>query len=219
MDFKTFLVVVGLGLFLGLALSVGPVIALDFFDGTARTEKDLQRMTDLVVLESIPVKGSWAKSRNFGKTVDEKLVTADYSHNFADETFRSLRAKILLGLNDTKKKRILITSLGIGEGKSFTAANLAITLAQQKISTLLIDGDLRRGIQYQHFGLPKNPGLSSILLNNVSLSPVLLQRFCSLLISSILNSWVQALPLSIQPNISIHKGFGTLLTFFPMSLR
>jgi len=175
LDFKTLLVIVGLGLFLGLALGIGPVIAIDFFDSTARTEKDLRRMTDLVVLESIPVKGSWAKSNSFGKTVDEKLVTADYSHNFADETFRSLRAKILLGLSDSKKKRILITSLGIGEGKSFTAANLAITLAQQKISTLLIDGDLRRGIQHQHFGLPKNPGLSSILLNNVSLSPVLLQ--------------------------------------------
>ncbi len=175
MDFKTLLFIVGLGLFLGLALGVGPVIAMDFFDGTARTEKDLRRMTDLIVLESIPVKGNWAKSNSFGKAVDEKLVTADYSHNFADETFRSLRAKILLGFNDIKKKRILITSLGIGEGKSFTAANLAITLAQQKISTLLIDGDLRRGIQHQHFGLPKNPGLSSILLSNVSLSPVLLQ--------------------------------------------
>lgn len=175
MDFKTLLVIVGLGLFLGIAMGLGPVVAIDYFDRTARTEKDLRRMTDLVVLESIPVKGSWAKSNSFGSSVDEKLVTADYAHNFADETFRSLRAKILLGLNDIKKKRILITSLGIGEGKSFTAANLAITLAQQKISTLLIDGDLRRGVQHQHFGLPKNPGLSSILLDSTSLSPLLLQ--------------------------------------------
>ncbi|HEX3019356.1 MAG TPA: polysaccharide biosynthesis tyrosine autokinase [Chitinispirillaceae bacterium] len=175
MNFKTFLVIVGLGLFLSFALGLGPVLAMDYFDGTARTEKDLKAMTDLTVLESIPVKGRWSKSASFGKSIDEKLIAADYSHNFADETFRSLRAKVLLGLNDIKKKRILITSLGIGEGKSFTAANLAITLAQQRISTLLIDGDLRRGVQHQHFGLPKSPGLSSILLDSSSLSPILLQ--------------------------------------------
>lgn len=175
MDFKTFLVIVGLGLFLGITVSLGPVIAIDHFDGSARTEKDLRQMTDLVVLESIPVKGSWERSNSFGKSVDEKLITADYSHNFADETFRSLRAKILLGLNDIKRKRLLITSLGIGEGKSFTAANLAITLAQQRISTLLIDGDLRRGVQHLHFRLPKAPGLSSILLDTSALSPVLVQ--------------------------------------------
>ena len=110
-------------------------------------------MTDLVVLESIPVKGSWAKSINFGKTVDEKLVT-DYSHNFADETFRSLRAKILLGLSDTPKTDSYNQS-GNREGKSFTAANLAITLAQQKISPCLSMEICERGIQHQHFGLPK----------------------------------------------------------------
>ena len=111
-------------------------------------------MTDLVVLESIPLRVAGAKSINFGKTVDEKLVTADCSHNFADETFRSLRAKILLGLSDTKKADSY-NSLGIGEGKSFTAANLAITLAQQKISTCLSMEICEEVSKHQHFGLPK----------------------------------------------------------------
>lgn len=174
-NFKSIFIIVGLGLLFAITLSVGPILAIGYFDGTARTEKDLKQMTDLVVLESIPVKGTWANSRTFGKTIDEKLITADYSQNFADETFRSLRAKILLSLKDIRRKRILITSLGIGEGKSFTAANLAITLAQLKISTLLIDGDLRRGVQHLHFGLQKKPGLSSILLDNAVLDPIIVQ--------------------------------------------
>jgi capsular exopolysaccharide synthesis family protein len=111
------------------------------------------------------------------KTFDKKLVAADHMQNFVDESYRSLRAKILLSLHNEKNKRILVTSLGIGEGKSFTAANIAITLAQQQIRTLLIDGDLRRGIQHVNFGLNKKPGLTSILTETLPLDITQMQHF------------------------------------------
>ena len=117
-DPKALFVLVGMGLFLGLLAGVGPVLVVDFFDQTARTEKDLRRMTDLLILEAVPVKGCWGKGRGTieEKCIDTKLVAPDYSQNYVDETYRSLRTKILLSLHEEKRKRIIITSLNMGEG-------------------------------------------------------------------------------------------------------
>lgn len=177
-DFKMLIMVVGAGLFFSMMAGMGPVLALDLFDRRARTEKDLQRLTRLLLLESIPIKGRWDQRISSTDTggIDPKLVSADYSHNFVDETYRSLRTKILLSLFDEKKKRILVTSLNMGEGKSFTTSNLAITMAQQDLRTVLIDGDLRRGIQHRAFGLDKKPGLSNLLMNRSGVSGAMLDE-------------------------------------------
>ncbi|MFP4013585.1 MAG: polysaccharide biosynthesis tyrosine autokinase [Chitinispirillaceae bacterium] len=177
-DFRILIMVVGAGLFFSMMAGVGPVLVLDFFDRRARTEKDLQRLTHLLLLESIPIKGRWEQRVPSTDTggIDPKLVSADYSHNFVDETYRSLRTKILLSLFDEKKKRILVTSLNMGEGKSFTTSNLAITMAQQDLRTVLIDGDLRRGIQHRAFGLDKKPGLSNLLMNRDGVDPAMLEE-------------------------------------------
>jgi tyrosine-protein kinase Etk/Wzc len=62
----------------------------------------------------------------------------------------------------------LVTSLRPGEGKSLTVSNLAITFAQQKISTLLIDGDLRRGVLHNVYGNNKKPGLGDFLISKAT---------------------------------------------------
>ncbi|MDG5815212.1 polysaccharide biosynthesis tyrosine autokinase [Chitinispirillales bacterium ANBcel5] len=170
-DFRTLIMIFGAGFLFSMTAGLGPVLTIDHFDRKARTEKDLQRLTPLLLLESIPVKGKWEQGINTteGGEIDSKLMAADYSHNYVDETYRSLRAKILLSLFEEKRKRILITSLNMGEGKSFTASNLAITMAQQNLSTLLVDGDMRRGTQHRTFGLDKKPGLSNILMDRKEL--------------------------------------------------
>ncbi len=173
-DFRSLIMIFGAGFLFSMMAGLGPVLALDYFDRRARTERDLQRLTRLLLLESIPIKGRWDQrvSSTESGGIDPKLVSADYSHNFVDETYRSLRAKILLSLFDEKQKRILVTSLNMGEGKSFTTSNLAITMAQQDLRTVLIDGDLRRGTQHHTFGLEKKPGLSNLLMDRDSLSSV-----------------------------------------------
>jgi len=60
-------------------------------------------------------------------------------------------------------KTIVLTSPIPGDGKSMTSANLAITLARSGAKVLLVDADLRRGVQHNHFSLPANPGLSEVL--------------------------------------------------------
>jgi protein-tyrosine kinase len=102
-------------------------------------------------------------TRSAVRIVDRKLITSDFSPDFTNELFRSLRTKIMLRLYEQPKKRIMITSYDMSEGKSLISANLAITMAQQKIPTVLIDGDIRRGVQHNSFVLQKKPGLSSFL--------------------------------------------------------
>ncbi len=180
-DLRFLMMIIGAGLLLSMTAAVGPLAVMDSFDRRAQTEKDLKRLTTLPLLEAIPVKGRWKSDYQNRKplSIDPKLVAPDYTHNFVDQTYRSLRAKLLLTLFDQRKRRILITSLNTGEGKSFTSANLAITMAQQNIPTLLIDGDIRRGLQHRHFGLEKKTGLSDILLSDEPLSASVLESHLS----------------------------------------
>jgi capsular exopolysaccharide synthesis family protein len=64
---------------------------------------------------------------------------------------------------------ICVTSPGPGEGKSTTAANLAITLAQQGSHTLLVDADLRRPLVHRAFNLVQEPGLTDVLVASAQL--------------------------------------------------
>jgi tyrosine-protein kinase Etk/Wzc len=184
-DFVNVLILLGIGVLIALAISLAPPVIVDFFDKTVRTESELKNILTFTVLESIPtIKISSGKSDKGKKvaphtrTIDKKLITSDFTHDFTNELFRSLRAKIMLKLFDQPRKRILVTSHGMGEGKSLVSSNLAITMAQQKLSTVLIDGDIRRGVQHNSFLLSKKPGLSSFLFSE---DPVTVDSVTSLL--------------------------------------
>lgn len=107
------------------------------------------------------------------KQIDQQLVTHDYSPTPIGEAYRSLRTYLLFSKEHGKIQSLVTTSTEPGDGKSFTTANLAITFAQLKTNTLLIDGDLRRGVLHNTFGLPKEPGFSNYLTRMVPLQNVL----------------------------------------------
>ena len=79
------------------------------------------------------------------------------------EAFRSLRTNLQFSKADGRIQKIMLTSASSGEGKSTTAANLAIALAQNNKKVLLIDADLRKPVQQGLFGLRKF-GLTNILV-------------------------------------------------------
>ncbi len=79
------------------------------------------------------------------------------------EVFRTLRANIQFMNTRKRSKVILITSTLPGEGKSWISSNLAVTFAQAGKTVLLIDADLRKGRQYNIFGVSPTPGLSNYL--------------------------------------------------------
>jgi len=92
------------------------------------------------------------------------------------EQFRSLRSHVYQARYETPLKTILIASGMPSEGKSFVAANLAMSLARNSIhNILLIDGDLRRPTLHTRLGAPNSVGLADYLEGNAEL-PDILQR-------------------------------------------
>ncbi len=161
-----------IGLILGIAFGVGFVIISNLLDKTVRTSEELEKLVSMRVLAKIPKieTADELDAHNFDAPVriDPKLVTADYSPSPVGEAYRSLRTQLLV--NNKNVKSIFITSLNPSEGKSLNAGNLAITFAQQKLPTLLIDGDIRRGVIHHSFACQKKPGLSDFLYSNADIT-------------------------------------------------
>ena len=87
----------------------------------------------------------------------------DMRHAFV-EAYRNLRSSLLyIAESGARPRTVVITSSVPGEGKSLTSANLAITLANSGSRVLLVDGDLRKGVLHELFGVPPEPGLTKVL--------------------------------------------------------
>lgn len=100
-----------------------------------------------------------------GPRLDEQLVAALAPASLAAEQYRSLRTRIKRSENGRSVRTIVITSPAKGDGKSLTAANLALTMAQEfQQRVLLIDADLRRPTVHRLFGVNDGPGLADVLM-------------------------------------------------------
>ncbi len=161
------------GVLIALGAGLGMGILVDFFDKTVKDVEDLNKKVQYPVLGQIPIiQVSEADKENLEESrgkIDPKLITLDYSPTLESESYRDLRTKILFRNKNQNLHSFLVTSLQPNEGKSLLTSNLAITIAQQKISTLLIDGDLRRGVQHSTFGNKKKPGLSDFLISRATI--------------------------------------------------
>ena len=93
----------------------------------------------------------------------KELVTELDPKSPISEVFRTLRTNIQFMNTKGKLKSILITSTLPGEGKSWTASNLAVTFAQAGKKVVVIDADMRKGRIYSIFGVSPRPGLSNYL--------------------------------------------------------
>jgi protein-tyrosine kinase len=110
----------------------------------------------------------------FGATLDKDMVAALSPFSPAAEQFRTLRTRIAQVESAGQRRVILVTSPGSGDGKTVTAANLALTMAQEfQRQVLLIDGDLRNARMHECLGIAREPGLSDVLAGDVSLEDAL----------------------------------------------
>jgi capsular exopolysaccharide synthesis family protein len=102
-----------------------------------------------------------ARNRNY-------LITSSYPASIISEQFRMIHTNIKFSMAGENSKIFLITSPSDGEGKSTTAANLAITIAQQKEKVLLIDANLRKPALHTFFKTDNAHGLSDVLNGKIS---------------------------------------------------
>ena len=138
------------GGFIGLVVGLGFVFGLYFIDGTIRTVSQAESTLALPVIAAIPI-----LTESDGKSI---LPTFSDPQSFVAESFRGLRASLLLHDRENPLKMILVGSAIPGEGKSFCAANLAVAFAQAGLRTLLIDADLRLPTLHNYFNVPPDKG-------------------------------------------------------------
>lgn len=106
--------------------------------------------------------------------LDPHLVAALSPTSLAAEQYRSLRTRIKRAEGNRSMRAIVVTSPSKGDGKSLTAANLALTMGQEfQQRVLLVDADLRRPTIHRLFGLGDGPGLTDVLMGGVELDHVL----------------------------------------------
>ena len=171
---------VALAFGLGLCFSVGLALVLERFDNTMRTTDEVEQLLRLPALVSIPtadalrprrllaLKGA-SSSRNGngngngnGHGHSELLINAGV-HSPLAESYRHLRTSILLSTPGGGLNTLLVTSGQPGEGKTTTAANIAVSLAQTGVNVLLIDADMRRPQMHKIFQMDNGRGLSTLL--------------------------------------------------------
>ena len=147
-----------IGLVFGLFLGAILAFIRDYFDDSVKTKEMVDRVTGVSTLGLIP--------KVDGRT---ELVTVTHPSAPAAESFRLLRTSVkFLGI-ERQVRVVQVTSPSPGEGKTMVATNLAVAFAQSGDRVVLVGGDLRRPRLEEVLGVPLVPGLTGVLIGDVTL--------------------------------------------------
>jgi polysaccharide biosynthesis transport protein len=188
---------VALGTIAGLLVALGAVVLCERFDNSVKTSKEIEGLLNLpplAIIRNFALARRAAGRRGSRRPELPPEVVAAAAAQGADptkggpgpelivfhepwsvvtEAFRSLRTSVLFSTPDAPPKVILVTSAGMGEGKTVISTNLAATLAESGSRVLLIDGDMRHPSCHPALGVGNERGLSSFLTGQLPLEDVM----------------------------------------------
>ncbi|MBI2407292.1 MAG: polysaccharide biosynthesis tyrosine autokinase [Gemmatimonadetes bacterium] len=198
-------------IFSGLLVGIGVAFLRDWLDTTIHDESDLRGIVGVPVVGIIPNLQQQSRAGAYRLPPPEAEVRAGADrgasgssapgsareyHTPAAEAYRALRTNLNYLTPPRAPRVIVLTSALPGDGKTTTAVNLAITLAQQGQRVILIDAETRRGTVHEAFGIPPAPGFFDLMYGQASPGE------CIRRVSMETGGTVDVLPLGSSPSVN-----------------
>lgn len=152
-----------LSVLVGLMVGVGIAALQEALDDTLHTSEDVEKELSLPMLGVV----------SLISTPEDRSMLHTSTMSSVAEAFRMVRSNIKFMAVDKSLQTIMVTSAGKGEGKSTTAANLAMALARDGRKVAIVDGDLRRPSVHKQFGVPNTQGLTNAIVGGMRITEVM----------------------------------------------
>ena len=154
-----------LAMIVGLFGGTGLAFLLEYLDNTIKTPDDLKQYLNIPDLGPVPLFAAENKGNpGKGKDRTSDLIALHSPRSTASESYRGIRTNIMFSTAESVPQVILVSSSGPREGKTITAANIAITMAQAGSKIIILDCDMRRPEIHNLFGATRDRGMSNILV-------------------------------------------------------
>jgi tyrosine-protein kinase Etk/Wzc len=166
-----------IGILLGLAAGILAAFVKEYSDVRVQTPEDLKRrghtpLSPIMNIDDEVARLGGQKITARDKGVDAHLVTVSFPFSSIAESYRQVRTNLQFTKVGTPARTLMLTSPTQGEGKSTTAANLAVAFAQTGKNVLLVDADLRRPMLHSLFRIERGEGLTELLTGGAILERV-----------------------------------------------
>ena len=160
-----------IGLALGVVVGGSLIVLIDSLDNTVRGQPDVERFTSKPILGHLPQIDS-TLLKEFG-SIDMMTEIAPRS-SFA-EGIKTLRTNLMFMSPDRPPQLLLVTSPGVGEGKTLISINMSIAMAHSGQRTVIVDSDMRRPRVHKALGMTNEAGLSNLIMGTAKLADVVRQ--------------------------------------------
>ena len=173
-----------LGAFIGFVVGFAFAMLVELMDTSIRSIEDVNKYVNLEVLGMIPLM-KFGRPRGRKRHRGAYITTTDETHADAcivtqhdpkspvSEAYRSLRTNFQFATLRKQPKTVMITSAVPGEGKTTTAVNFAVTMADRGMRVLVVDTDLRRPNVHRVLRLDRGPGLADVLRERIKIENVI----------------------------------------------